>query len=133
MSFAAHHLGQVALTVSDVDRAERFYGDTLGLRKLYRFGDLLFFDMAGVRLLVEKASDPSTLPKSSVLYFRCHDIAAATETLRAKGVPIVHEPNRIAPMADHDLWMSFFEDPDRNLLALMHEAPKGYQPAGAPR
>ena len=131
MPFAANHLGQVALTVSDVDRAERFYGDTLGLRKLFRFGDLLFFDMAGVRLLVEKAGDPSRLPCSSVLYFRCADIAAATEALRGKGVPITSEPHRIARLDDHDLWMSFFEDPDRNSLALMHEAPKGYQPGAA--
>jgi len=24
-------------------------------------------------------------------------------------------------VADHDLWMAFFRDPDRNLLALMSE------------
>ena len=38
------HLGQVALGVSDVDRAEAFYGTTLGLTKLFRFGDLAFFN-----------------------------------------------------------------------------------------
>ena len=34
----------------------------------------------------------------------------------------------IAPMEDHDLWMTFFKDPSGNTLALMHEAPKGYRP-----
>jgi methylmalonyl-CoA/ethylmalonyl-CoA epimerase len=47
-------IGQIAHPVSDVDRAEAFYGNVLGLRKLYRYGDLTFFDCAGVRLLLEK-------------------------------------------------------------------------------
>ena len=33
------HIGQIALAVGDVDRAEAFYRDVLKLRKLYRFGD----------------------------------------------------------------------------------------------
>ena len=55
MPFALNQLGQIALPVTDVDRAETFYEKTLGLRRLYRFGDLTFFDCAGVRLLLEKA------------------------------------------------------------------------------
>jgi hypothetical protein len=31
-------------------------------------------------------------------------------------------------MEDHDLWMTFFRDPDDHALALMMEAPKGYAP-----
>ena len=57
MAFALNQLGQIALPVNDVDRAEAFYEKTLGLRRLYRFGDLTFFDCAGVRLLLEKAHD----------------------------------------------------------------------------
>jgi len=30
-------------------------------------------------------------------------------------------PHRVAKMPDHELWMAFFRDPDRNLLALMCE------------
>ena len=55
MPFALNRIGQIALGVRDVDVAEAFYRDVLGLRKLYRFGDLTFFDCAGVRLLLEKA------------------------------------------------------------------------------
>jgi len=47
-------IGQIALPVGDVDRAEAFYEKVVGLRKLYRFGDLTFFDCAGVRLLLNK-------------------------------------------------------------------------------
>eukprot|EP01036_Dinobryon_divergens_P010522 gene10522-biopygen9348 len=40
-------IGQIALAVSDANRSEAFYEQALGLRKLYRYGDLAFFDCAG--------------------------------------------------------------------------------------
>jgi methylmalonyl-CoA/ethylmalonyl-CoA epimerase len=42
-------IGQIGLPVVDTDRSEAFYEKVIGLRKLYRFGDLSFFDCAGVR------------------------------------------------------------------------------------
>jgi len=36
-------------------------------------------------------------------------------------VPFDDAPHLIARMPDHELWMAFFRDPDRNLLALMEE------------
>jgi methylmalonyl-CoA/ethylmalonyl-CoA epimerase len=121
-------IGQIALAVANVDRAEAFYGQTLGLRKLYRFGDLTFFDCAGVRLMLEKADAPENIAKSSVIYFRCADIALAVRELEQRGVAFSHKPQLIAKMDDHDLWMAFFTDPDGHTLALMQEAPKGYAP-----
>ena len=129
MPIALNQLGQIALTVDDVDAAERFYGGVLGLRKLYRFGDLLFFDCAGVRLLVEKSNAKPFVPASSVLYFRSPDLTIAVRELKQSGVTFVEAPRLIAPMQDHDLWMAFFKDPAGNVLALMQEAPKGYKPA----
>jgi catechol 2,3-dioxygenase-like lactoylglutathione lyase family enzyme len=38
MPVALSQLGQVSLSVDDVDAAEQFYSQKLGLRKLYRFG-----------------------------------------------------------------------------------------------
>jgi methylmalonyl-CoA/ethylmalonyl-CoA epimerase len=71
MHFNIDHIGQIALAVADIDRAEAFYRDVLKLRKLYRFGDVTFFDCAGVRLMLEKAEAPENTAKSSVIYFRC--------------------------------------------------------------
>ena len=126
------HIGQIALGVADVDRAEAFYRDVLGLRHLFRFGDLTFFDCAGVRLLLEKTHHPERLPYSSVIYLRCADIALAVGELAARGVAFDGAPHLIAKMDDHDLWMAFFTDPDGHTLALMQEAPKGYVPPAPP-
>src|SRR5215813_14230 len=110
MPFMLNQIGQVSLSVDDIDAAERFYGETLGLRKLYRFGNLVFFDCAGVRLFIE-TSPAKPLPKSSVLYFKTPDIALAVRELKARGVSFIDQPHLIAPMEDHDLWMTFFSDP----------------------
>ena len=59
-------IGQIALPVSDVDRAEAFYADVIGLRKLYLFGDLSFLNCAGVRPLLETATDPAGPPRPGV-------------------------------------------------------------------
>ena len=121
-------IGQIALPVADVDRAETFYGDVLGLRKLYRYGDLTFFDCAGVRLLLEKTIDTADIKRRGCIYFRCADIALAVAELKKRGLTFNSTPHLIAKMDDHDLWMAFFTDPDGHTLALMHEAPKGYSP-----
>lgn len=125
---ALNQIGQIALPVSDVDRAEEFYGDKLGLRKLYRFGDLTLFDCAGVRLLLEKAHDRIT--PQGCIYYRCADIGLTVAELAKRGVPFDSTPHLIAKMHDHDLWLAFFHDPDGHTLALMQEAPKGFVPKG---
>jgi methylmalonyl-CoA/ethylmalonyl-CoA epimerase len=127
VAFALNRIGQIALAVRDVDRAEAFYRDVLGLRHLYRYGDLTFFDCAGVHLLLEKARDPSC-GGGSPIYLTCHDIALAVRELEQRGIVFDGPPHLVASMDDHDLWMAFFTDPDGNVLALMQEAPKGYVP-----
>jgi methylmalonyl-CoA/ethylmalonyl-CoA epimerase len=123
------HIGQIGFGVADIDRAEDFYGRALGLRKLFRFGELTFFDCGGIRLLLEKRRGSGAPVHGSTIYLRCADIALAFEELRARGVTFSQGPHLIARMDDHDLWMAFFADPDGNSLALMQEAPKGYSPA----
>jgi methylmalonyl-CoA/ethylmalonyl-CoA epimerase len=120
-------IGQIGLPVTDTDRAEAFYEKVIGLRKLYRFGDLAFFDCAGVRLLLEKSDNVEGA--RGCLYFRCADIVLTVAELARRGVAFPSKPHLIAKMDDHDLWMAFFNDPDGHTLAVMQEAPKGYAPA----
>jgi methylmalonyl-CoA/ethylmalonyl-CoA epimerase len=81
------HIGQIGLPVADIEWAEAFYGDLLGLRKLFRFGDLTFFDCASVRLLLEKARDAlASRSRRGTIYLRCADIAIALRELKERGL-----------------------------------------------
>lgn len=91
-----NHIGQIALPVIDVDRAETFYENVIGLRKLYRFGDLSFFDCAGVRLLLEKAEDAANFRAQGCIYFRCADIALTVTMLEGRSIAFTHRPHCIA-------------------------------------
>jgi len=117
-------IGQIAITVKDVERSTAFYRDTLGMRFLFAFPGLAFFDCDGVRLMLSKPETKEFDHPSSVLYFRVADINAAYETLRSRNVDFIDEPHIVARMTDHDLWMAFFRDPDANIFALMAEVAK---------
>ena len=117
-------IGQIALNVHEIPRAIAFYRDTLGLKFLFEAPKMAFFDCGGVRLMLGLPEKPEFDHPASVLYYKVRDIEASYGLLRERGVAFEGEPHLIAKLPDHDLWMVFFRDPDRNLLALMSEKPK---------
>ncbi|MBN1668029.1 MAG: VOC family protein [Anaerolineales bacterium] len=119
-TFSLSQIGQIAITVHDLERAVAFYRDRLGLPLLFQFPGLAFFDCHGVRLLLETAAEDGPR-RNSILYYRVADIQAAYKALQQQGVAFIEAPNRVARMSDHDLWMAFFQDPDENILAIMSE------------
>jgi methylmalonyl-CoA/ethylmalonyl-CoA epimerase len=119
-------LGQIALTVGDVDRAAAFYRDRVGLRFLFSAGPTLaFLELGGLRLMLSAPEGDFTPGSSTVLYLKVGDIDAEFDAMRSRGVEFVDAPHFIASMPDHDLWMTFFRDLDGHTLALMCERPKG--------
>jgi catechol 2,3-dioxygenase-like lactoylglutathione lyase family enzyme len=117
-------IGQIAINVHDVDRAIAFYRDVLGLPLLFTAGALAFFDCGGVRLMLSRPEKPEFDHPSSILYFTVPDIASAHRQMLSAGALFEDAPHLIAKMPTHDLWMTFFRDPDQNLLALMCEMPQ---------
>ena len=114
-------IGQISIRVHDIDRAVAFYRDALGLDFLFDAGPLAFLTCGDVRLMLTKPESDEFDHPSSTLYFRVDDIEAARAELVERGVPFEDEPHLIARMPDHELWMTFFRDPDRNLHGLMSE------------
>jgi methylmalonyl-CoA/ethylmalonyl-CoA epimerase len=80
-----------------------------------------FFDCAGVRLMLDAPAKAQSENYSSVIYYKVPDVHGSFETLSARGVVFEAKPHLIARLPDHELWMAFFRDPDRNLVALMSE------------
>jgi len=119
-------LGQIQMRAHDVDRAAKFYEEILGLKLLFKAPpNLAFFDIGGVRLMIDKPEKPEFDHPGSTLYFAVPDIHAAYARLQQSGVRFEDEPHMIARMPDHDLWMTFFRDSEENVLALMSEVKRG--------
>jgi catechol 2,3-dioxygenase-like lactoylglutathione lyase family enzyme len=112
-------LDQVSLFCRDVERSTRFYGRVLGLPHLGTYGDLVFFDMNGVRLYLHRKDEAEWRP-GSVLYFLTEDLEGQTSALERAGVRVSGRPHLIhrEEATGEETWMAFFEDPDGNLLAL---------------
>ncbi len=115
---------QIAVTVSDVDRALAFYRDVLGLTFLFSAGpNLAFLDAAGTRIMLTTPQGSGAIGQNSVLYFKVSDIATIHAALVERGAKDELAPQLAAKMPDHELWTGFLRDPDGNLVGLMEEKP----------
>ena len=114
-------LAQVGQHADDLDRAAEFYTLLLGTPPTGRFDPpgLLFFDLDGVRLLLERG-----LP-SATIYLAVEDVHAALERIRGSAEVVTephvifhHEDDRLGP-AGSDEWHAFIRDPEGNLVGLV--------------
>jgi len=109
-------LAQIARTVRDVKQSEAWYRDKLGLRHLYTFGSLAFFDLGGTRLMLSE----QPLAAESILYLRVADIRATCAALEARGVALSAAPHLIHRHADGtEEWLAHFDDPEGRPLGLL--------------
>ena len=120
-------LGQIARHTPDVDRAEAWFRDVLGLPFLYSFpssaGKLSFFDLGGTRLfLSNEANEGRGHGEQGVLYFRVADIHAKVAELKSRNVEFLGEAHMIFKHPDGtEEWMAFFKDCDGETLGLMSQ------------
>jgi catechol 2,3-dioxygenase-like lactoylglutathione lyase family enzyme len=111
----------VNVPITDLDRARRFYGETLGLEEsaVYQRGDAppigAEFETGTVTLaVVDMQAIGREFRASSVpIALRVDDVAAAREQLEARGVSFAADTLNTGVCH-----MAFFEDPDGNSLML---------------
>ncbi|HEX6231301.1 MAG TPA: VOC family protein [Actinomycetota bacterium] len=118
-------IGQIHVSVTDLEGSVAFYRDTLGLPLLFTVPgqSMAFFDAGGVRLYLG-VPETAELRSNPLLYFRVDDIQEAHRTLRGRGVRFRDEPHVVHRADGVELWMAFFVDPDGTTLALMAERPE---------
>ena len=113
--------------VDDMDRAEEFYGDTLGLRTSMMDEErhLMTLHLAGGRDTLVYVS-PTFAPGSyTILNFEVDDIDAAVDGLTARGV----ELERYEGMEQDEKgisrrgpYIAWFKDPAGNILSVIQDS-----------
>ena len=117
---ASAKIGQIALTVSDIQKAREFYEGKLGLKLAIDAGSMLFFDCGGTMLMLSlPEKDFGVAADGAAVYLSVDRIDDRWKELEARGVTFVDEPHLIHRDGSRSLWMTFFRDPDGHLLALM--------------
>ena len=102
-------------------QARDWYRYVLGLPELYSFGNLAFFDLGGVRLMLTEVEGAGS--SESILYLRVPDIHAAKQQLEHRGVTFTHAPHLVHRHEDGtEEWMAFFQDNEGRPLGLMTQA-----------
>lgn len=119
-------LTQVALHASDLDRAADFYTVLLESTPKARFDPpgLLFFDLDGVRLLLD-ANAPSSLIYLHVdnVHETLERLDGLVDVLSEPHVIFSHEDDTLGP-AGHDEWQAFIRDSEGNTVGLIaHQRP----------
>jgi DNA-binding CsgD family transcriptional regulator/catechol 2,3-dioxygenase-like lactoylglutathione lyase family enzyme len=113
-------LAQISRTTKQFDASRAWYRDALGLPELYSFGNLAFFDLGGVRLMLTE--EEGGLGSESILYLRVPDIHVAKEQLEERGIKFINAPHLIHRHEDGtEEWMAAFEDNEGRPLQLMSQ------------
>jgi catechol 2,3-dioxygenase-like lactoylglutathione lyase family enzyme len=117
-------VGQIHISVTDVDRSVAFYRDVLGIPFLFQVPGqpMAFFASGDVRLYLGVPESQEFASKCT-LYFRVDDIEAEHGRLAAAGVPMHGVPRVVHRDGGTELWMSFLRDPDGHNIGLMQERP----------
>lgn len=113
-------LGQIHISVRDLDRSIQFYRDVLGIRFLFQVPGqpMAFFQAGDVRLYLGTPETPEFASKC-VLYFRVDDLDAEYNRLSGEGVAFLDVPHRVSRDDTGELWMVFLTDPDGHQIGLM--------------
>jgi methylmalonyl-CoA/ethylmalonyl-CoA epimerase len=114
-------IGQIGVSVRDLEAMTAFYRDALRIPLLFAVPGMSFFDCGGVRLMLSLPEKGHEDRHASILYFRVADIAAAHAALVARGVAFTSPPHVVHRAPGMELWIGFFGDPEGNMLAVMSE------------
>lgn len=124
-------INHVAVVVTDVERARKFY-EHLGLRKIPRPrtkvpGEWLGIGSNQLHLVGERAPEGRIDPRRPHMALDVEDLDAAKAALTRLGIPFVEPAARqdVIPMTEEMLRMAgrqiWLEDPDGNMIELRQD------------
>jgi predicted enzyme related to lactoylglutathione lyase len=115
-------VGQIHISVTDVERSVAFYRDVLGISHQFTVPGrpMAFFASGDVRLYLGVPESPEFTSRC-VLYFNVDDIDAEVARLTGLGVSFNDKPHVVHRDGPTELWMAGLTDPDGHHIILMQE------------
>ena len=104
----------ITLSVSDLEKSKKFYGEILGLNKKYEFSSYVGFECGGVEIGLTPRKKPKIGRDPPSIELFVDNVDAACQALRERGVEFLVEPH-------DEPWggrQAKFQDPDGNVLEL---------------
>ena len=113
------------IAVKDLDRARKFYEETLGLAEVDDFGEGFMLRSGETKVSVYRSEFAGT-NRATALTFEVDDLEDEVRGLKEKGVSFEHyELEGLTPKGDfyeaEGMRTAWFKDPDGNILSLLEE------------
>jgi catechol 2,3-dioxygenase-like lactoylglutathione lyase family enzyme len=111
-------------SVDDVDKAQRFYGDTLGLDTSVENG-IMTIHLAGGGEVIAYPKDDHEPATSTILNFPVDDIEAAVDALSERGISFERYEQMASDFDERGIFrgggplIAWFKDPAGNVLSVI--------------
>lgn len=117
-------LGQLHVSVTDLDRAVVWYRDVLGLVFLFQVPGqpMAFFDCGGVRLYLG-VPENELFRSRPIMYFSVDDIDNSVEEIATRGGQFSDQPHVVHRDDLSELWLASLTDPEGTPVVLMETRP----------
>jgi len=120
---------QTMLPVNDLEEATRFYGETLGLKKLHEEpGTAVSYQSGNATLNVYRSEFAGT-NKGTAALWEIDDVEGTVKQLKAKGVAFEHYDDMPGLTRDGDIHragdfrVAWWKDPSGNILSIQNRMP----------
>lgn len=116
-------IGQLHISVSDLERSVAFYRDVLGLRHLSTVEGqpMAFFDAGNDVRLYLGVPENERFRSHPLVYYRVDDVVEAFAEVTGRGAAELTGPHQVYSDDQTEIWMAFVADPDGTPVALMEE------------
>ena len=116
------------IAVKDLAKAKKFYGDTLGLKKLdEEMDEVATYQSGKSTIVVYESQFAGTNKATSATWGVGDELDSIVSTLKKKGVPFEHYNNMPGVTLEGDIHKfgdfraAWFKDPDGNILHINSE------------
>jgi len=124
MSVTLGAVGQIHISITDLERSVAFYRDVLGLEHLFTVPGqpMAFFQAGDVRIYLG-VPENDRFRSRPVIYYRVEGLDATYAAVVERGAASLEKPQKVHDDGTASLHMAFVEDPDGNPVGLMEERP----------